>query len=161
MLAHDHQTVGDARSLGVPLLGTYLGGRLVLGTGSSWPQDFLFFAGFFSSSLISSGAGESNDVSDGETVKVISGSGDADRDSKSRSDVVSVIMWVYVCVRGRMYCVYIERIDGRCRQVMIVERAGVDMMLVMLLLLPGIKATLSSRSGTVNPPPRITRQVKE
>jgi hypothetical protein len=26
----------------------YLGGRLVLGSGSCWPQDFLFFTGFFS-----------------------------------------------------------------------------------------------------------------
>lgn len=60
-----------------------------------------------------------------------------------------------------MDSVYIESVDGRCRQVMMVKRAGDDMMLVMLLLLPGIKATLSSRSGTVNLPPRITRQVKE
>lgn len=28
---------------------TYLGGRLVFGVGNSWPQDFLFFVGFFSS----------------------------------------------------------------------------------------------------------------
>lgn len=27
---------------------TYLGGRLVLGSGRTWPHDFLFFVGFFS-----------------------------------------------------------------------------------------------------------------
>jgi hypothetical protein len=26
----------------------YLGGRFVLGSGNCWPQDFLFFIGFFS-----------------------------------------------------------------------------------------------------------------
>lgn len=29
----------------------YLGGRFVLGTGNSWPHDFLFLTGFFSSGL--------------------------------------------------------------------------------------------------------------
>jgi hypothetical protein len=27
---------------------THLGGKLVLGSGNCWPQDFLFFTGFFS-----------------------------------------------------------------------------------------------------------------
>lgn len=35
----------------------YLGGRLVFGSGSCWPQDFRFFTGFFS------GAGEPDSIS--------------------------------------------------------------------------------------------------
>lgn len=41
--------------------------------GSSWPHDFLFFAGFFSSGFGSSftaGVGVSSDVSEGEMVKL-------------------------------------------------------------------------------------------
>jgi hypothetical protein len=72
----------------------------------------------------STGSGESNDVSEGEIVKGISGSGDADRDSKSRSDVVSAIMDVCVLCRCSWMVVNIEclsrRVDGRCRQVMMV-----------------------------------------
>lgn len=63
---------------------TYLGGRLVLGTGSSWPQDFLFLAGFLSSDLESSifTSGLSSEVSAGETVMGgISGPGVEGRES--------------------------------------------------------------------------------
>lgn len=64
---------------------------MVLGTGSSWPQDFLFFAGFFSSSL-STGSGESREVSAGETVNWISGEGEAERDS------IGLMVSVMLCV---------------------------------------------------------------
>jgi hypothetical protein len=73
----------------------------------------------------STGSGESNDVSEGEIVKGISGSGDAERDSKSRSDVVSAIMdMCMLCMwwlDGRVLssCI-LRRVDGRCRQVMMV-----------------------------------------
>lgn len=49
---------------------TYLGGKLVLGIGSSWPHDFLFLTGFFSSGLLSSdlACGASREVAEGEMV---------------------------------------------------------------------------------------------
>ena len=49
---------------------TYLGGRLVFGIGSSWPHDFLFLVGFFSSvSPITLGSGDGMKVvSANETV---------------------------------------------------------------------------------------------
>ena len=49
---------------------SYLGGKLVFGTGNSWPHDFLFFTGFFSSALVSPDCIDesSSDVSAGDTV---------------------------------------------------------------------------------------------
>ena len=49
---------------------TYLGGRLVFGVGNSWPQDFRFFVGFFSSlSPLMLGSGDGMKVvSANETV---------------------------------------------------------------------------------------------
>lgn len=35
----------------IVVVSPYRGGRLVFGVGSSWPHDFRFFVGFFSSSL--------------------------------------------------------------------------------------------------------------
>lgn len=68
---------------------------MVLGTGSSWPHDFLFFVGFFSSSFLSTGSGESSDVSAGETVNWISGDGEAERDSMGLMVSVMVCIGVY------------------------------------------------------------------
>lgn len=46
---------------------SYLGGRLVLGSGSTWPQDFLFLADFFSlDSDVGSGDGDSKGPGDME-----------------------------------------------------------------------------------------------
>lgn len=51
----------------------YLGGRFVVGVGSCWPQDFLFLAGFFSSSsfltLASPAAGAGVANSEGEELR--------------------------------------------------------------------------------------------
>lgn len=59
----------DFQSEGL-LYQTYLGGRLVFGVGSSWPHDFLFFVGFFSSvSPLTLGSGDGMKVvSASETV---------------------------------------------------------------------------------------------
>lgn len=69
---------------------TYLGGKFVLGTGNSWPQDFLFFAGFFSSDLLSSSASSaSRDVSAGETVRT--GTSNDGVDGKESVKVSSIL----------------------------------------------------------------------
>lgn len=110
---------------------TYRGGRLVLGTGSSWPHDFLFFVGFFSSWSSSTGSGESKEVSAGETVK-ISGEGDADIASKGLMVLVMILWMAGAVVWWRMRGQRSQR--GSLRNALYLR-----------------KATLSSRSGTGNP----------
>ena len=79
---------------------TYLGGKFVLGTGSSWPHDFRFFAGFFSSGLTSCvfTSALSKDVSAGETVNT--GTSDAGVEGNdSTEDMVFSISQDIVIIR--------------------------------------------------------------
>lgn len=50
---------------------TYLGGKFVFGIGSSWPHDFLFLAGFFSSFFPAGFSSGSREVAEGEIVSGI------------------------------------------------------------------------------------------
>jgi hypothetical protein len=75
---------------------------LVLGVGSSWPHDFLFFTGFLSScvdegagdDIQSEGAGDSSDVSASDTV---------DCSKKSTESMVKVVVRRGRCEKGQRY----------------------------------------------------------
>lgn len=99
------------------VLARFLGGRLVFGSGSTWPQDFLFLVGFLSPDSSGSGDGESKapgDMEDAENrfdgsiVAGVDGSGekrlgyDSEIDScLTRGDGSGVDSMIVVC----LYCV--------------------------------------------------------